>query len=86
MRAHLRVTWVVHPDPEAVESAVIRELTPPLNQRDDEEHPLYETIRAARAARWASAGRDRSPLTDPAVPPPTASEPTFGPTSRRDHG
>lgn len=61
MRAHLRVTWAVHPDPKAVEAVVIAELTPPLNQRDNKAHPLYETIRAARAAYRASAGpRPRS--------------------------
>jgi hypothetical protein len=56
MRAHLRVTWAVHPDPKAVESTVIKELGSPLNQRDNKAHPLYETIRAARAAYRASAG------------------------------
>ena len=56
MRAHLRVTWAIHPDPYAVESAVIAELSPLLNQRDNKAHPLYETIRAARAAYRASAG------------------------------
>ncbi|WP_406568233.1 GIY-YIG nuclease family protein [Blastococcus carthaginiensis] len=56
MRAHLRLTWAVHPDPPAVEASVIAELTPPLNQRDNTAHPLYGTIRAARAAYRASAG------------------------------
>jgi hypothetical protein len=56
MRAHLRVTWAVHPDPQAVESAVIAELAPPLNQRDNKAHPLYSMIAAARAAFRASAG------------------------------
>ena len=56
MRAHLRVTWASHPEPKAVEAAVIAELAPPLNQRDNKAHPLYETIRVARAAYRASAG------------------------------
>ena len=56
MRAHLRVTWAVHPEPKAVEAAIIKELGSPLNQRDNKAHPLYETIRAARAAYRASAG------------------------------
>jgi hypothetical protein len=56
MRDHLRVTWAEHPDPEAVESAVIKELGSPLNQRDNKAHPLYKTIKAAQAAYRASAG------------------------------
>jgi hypothetical protein len=56
MREHLRVTWAPHPEPQAVERAVINELGSPLNQRDNKAHPLYETIRAARAAFRASAG------------------------------
>ncbi|TFV89601.1 GIY-YIG nuclease family protein [Blastococcus sp. CT_GayMR16] len=56
MREHLRVTWAPHPEPQTVESAVIKALGPPLNQRDNKAHPLYETISAARAAYRASAG------------------------------
>jgi hypothetical protein len=59
MRANLRVTWAVHPEPQAVEAAVIAELTPPLNQRDNKGHALYQTIKAARAAYRASAGPRR---------------------------
>jgi hypothetical protein len=55
MREHLRVTWAQHPNPDGVEAAVIAELGPPLNQRDNASHPLYETIKAARAAYRASA-------------------------------
>jgi hypothetical protein len=55
MRKHLRVTWAEHPEPEAVEGGVINELGPPLNQRDNKAHPLYETIRTARAVYRASA-------------------------------
>ena len=53
---HLRVTWAQHPDPQAVESAVIRELGPPLNQEHNRAHPLHPMIAAARAAYRASAG------------------------------
>lgn len=56
MRAHLRVTWATHPEPQAVEASVIAELAPPLNQRDNKAHPLYEPIKAARAAYRSSAG------------------------------
>ncbi|MGY2074995.1 GIY-YIG nuclease family protein [Blastococcus sp. SYSU DS0828] len=56
MRTHLQVTWAVHPEPKAVEAAVIAESAPPLNQRDNKAHPSYEMIRAARAAYRASAG------------------------------
>ena len=56
MRQHLRVTWAAHPNPEAVKTTVIQELGSPLNQRDNQSHPLYETVKAARAAYRASAG------------------------------
>lgn len=56
MREHLRVTWAEHPEPATVEAAVINELGPPLNQRDNRAHPLYETIASARAAYRVSAG------------------------------
>lgn len=56
IRDHLRVTWAVHPDPKSVERDVIRELGSPLNQEHNNAHPLYETIKAARATYRASAG------------------------------
>jgi len=56
MREHLRVSWAQHPEPHAVEAAVIAELAPPLNQEHNTSHPLYATIAAARAAYRASAG------------------------------
>jgi hypothetical protein len=56
MREHLRVTWAAHPDPHAVEGMVINGLGSPLNQRDNTSHPLYATIRAARAVYRTSAG------------------------------
>jgi hypothetical protein len=56
MRQHLRVTWAEHPRPEDVESAVIGELGPPLNQMHNKTHPHYATIAAARAAYRTSAG------------------------------
>ena len=51
MRAHLSLTWAVHPAPWHVEAAVIARLQPPLNQADNRAHPLYEIVRDARA-RW----------------------------------
>nr|WP_127783571.1 hypothetical protein [Rhodococcus sp. X156] len=62
MREHLRVTWVQHPEPRAVEAAVIAELAPPLNQAHNSDHPLYSSIASARAAYRASAG-PRPPTT-----------------------
>ena len=56
MREHLRVAWAEHPEPATVEAAVIDQLAPPLNQRDNRAHPQYATIAAARAAYRASAG------------------------------
>lgn len=56
MREHLRVTWAQHPKPDDVESAVIKELGPPLNQMHNKAHPLHSMIAAARAAYRASAG------------------------------
>jgi hypothetical protein len=56
MREHLRVTWAQHPKPDEVESAVISELGPPLNQMHNKAHPLHAMIAGARAAYRASAG------------------------------
>jgi hypothetical protein len=56
MREHLRVTWAEHPEPAAVEAAVIAELRPPLNQEHNTSHPLHSMIAVARAAYRASAG------------------------------
>ena len=56
MRENLRVTWAELPDPETVESAVIKELGSPLNQAHNKDHPLHSMIAAARAAYRASAG------------------------------
>ncbi|SFF34906.1 GIY-YIG nuclease family protein [Blastococcus tunisiensis] len=56
MREHLCVTWAEHPKPDDVESAVIKELAPPLNQVHNKAHPLHSMIATARAAYRASAG------------------------------
>ena len=56
MREHLWVTWAEHPDPETVESAVIKGLAAPLNQAHNKAHPLHSMVVAARAAYRASAG------------------------------
>jgi hypothetical protein len=56
MRQHMRLTWAQHPDPHAVEAAVIARLGPPLNQDHNKEHPLHPKIAAARSAYRASAG------------------------------
>lgn len=56
IRDHLHVTWVEHADPDGVEPAVIRAMTPPLNIDHNQGHPDYTTVKAARAAWRASAG------------------------------
>lgn len=78
MRAHLRITWAVHPEPKAVERAVIEALGSPLNQEHNKAHPLYGAIKAARAAYRASAGPRPLPTHD--------GDPTFDPMSPGDQG
>jgi predicted GIY-YIG superfamily endonuclease len=53
---HLAVSWSEHPEPKAVEAAVIATLHPPLNVIHNRTHPLFATVTAARASYRASAG------------------------------
>jgi hypothetical protein len=50
MDENTRVTWHEHPAPWDEESALIRELDLPLNLRENERHPFYPRLRAARKA------------------------------------
>ena len=59
MKEHLALSWAVHEQPWTVESAVIAELTPPLNQSANSAHPLYRHVREARQ-RWRQAAREAS--------------------------
>jgi len=56
MRDNLRVTWVEHPQPWTVETALIAELGPPLNQAGNAHHPLHGLVKAARA-RWRGSAQ-----------------------------
>lgn len=56
MGEKLRLTWAEHPEPWTVEAPVIAELEPPLNQADNQSHPLYPFVRDARK-RWREAAR-----------------------------
>lgn len=56
MGEKLRLTWAEHPEPWTVEAQVIAELEPPLNQADNQSHPLYPFVRDARK-RWREAAR-----------------------------
>ncbi|WP_131801755.1 GIY-YIG nuclease family protein [Klenkia soli] len=51
MAQTLHVSWAEHPEPWTVESAVIAELEPPLNQAENRGHPMHEFVAAARR-RW----------------------------------
>ncbi|MBP2520902.1 MULTISPECIES: GIY-YIG nuclease family protein [Rhodococcus] len=53
MRAHLQLTWCLHPTPEAVEAPVIEQWAPPLNVAHAR-GPARAVIEAARAAYSAS--------------------------------
>ncbi len=45
---HLRLTWHAVAQPWLFEAAVIAQLRPPLNLADNETHPFYKTLSAAR--------------------------------------
>jgi hypothetical protein len=51
MAQTLHVSWAEHAAPWTVESAVIAELEPPLNQAENRGHPMHEFVAAARR-RW----------------------------------
>lgn len=55
-RQHLRLSWVIVPEPWAVERSVIEALRSPLNRRGNETHVFYERMGAARD-RLRSAAR-----------------------------
>jgi hypothetical protein len=48
MKTHLWLTWVEHPEPDRVESAVIALLAPPLNHMHNRAHPNWPRVIAAR--------------------------------------
>lgn len=56
MQEHLAVAWAVHEQPWTMETQVIADLTPPLNQAANASHPLYRQVRDARA-RWRLAAQ-----------------------------
>ena len=49
-KEHLRLTWHPTPQPWILEASVISSLRPPLNLADNETHPFYEKLVAARRA------------------------------------
>jgi len=57
MGEKLQLTWTEHPEPWTVEAEVIAELEPPLNQADNQAHPLYGYVQEARK-RWREGVRD----------------------------
>lgn len=70
MGTHLAVTVAIHDGPVAVEAAVIRALSLPLNLAGNNAHPAYPLAGAARATWRSSAGPRPSPVErgkDPAV-------------------
>ncbi|WP_369140961.1 GIY-YIG nuclease family protein [Modestobacter versicolor] len=52
----LWLTWAEHPEPWTVEAAVIADLEPPLNQAENQAHPLHPRVRDARR-RWRDAAK-----------------------------
>ena len=60
MQKHLALSWAVHEEPWTVESTVIAELTPPLNQSANSSHPHYQQVRDARR-QWRQAAGDSEP-------------------------
>lgn len=57
MERELRVTWVETPSPGATETRLIRELLPPLNDRDATGSPYRAPMRALRAVFASSSHR-----------------------------
>ncbi|MCZ2804830.1 hypothetical protein O2W18_06955 [Modestobacter sp. VKM Ac-2983] len=56
MAERLQLTWAEHPEPWTVETRVIAELEPPLNQSDNAAHPLHSFVRQARQ-KWREEAR-----------------------------
>lgn len=53
IKAHLSLTWAVHPMPKAVEADVIARMKPPCNLDHNSSHPNYASLFAARTT-WRS--------------------------------
>jgi hypothetical protein len=56
MHQHLALTWIEHPEPKSLESALIARLRPPLNVDGAAPDRRRDAIKQARAAFYASAG------------------------------
>ncbi|CAB4933327.1 MAG: GIY-YIG nuclease family protein [Actinobacteria bacterium] len=56
MAQTLHVSWAEHAEPWTVESDVIAELGPPLNQSENKSHPLHGFVADARR-RWREAAK-----------------------------
>lgn len=52
---HLRVSWVVHAEPWAIEGAVIKQFAPPLNLDGNVRHSFHSTLTELRARFQAAA-------------------------------
>jgi len=48
MRDNAFVTWIVHPEPWKLEEYAIKNLSLPLNLRDNEKHPFHRTLTSVR--------------------------------------
>ena len=59
MAGHLRVTWIEHPRPGEVESAVVGNLCPPLNDVYAIGSPYRVAMRSLRSGVWAQAVANR---------------------------
>jgi hypothetical protein len=61
---HLRLRWVVQPEPWQLESEVIAIMRPPLNLAKNEAHPFYCCVKDARdrfrEASWRDAASVQS--------------------------
>ena len=49
------VTWIEHPAPWEIEPELIRELRPPLNLRENSDHPFCEQLSRIRREAKARA-------------------------------
>jgi predicted GIY-YIG superfamily endonuclease len=64
MRHHLRVAWSPCDDPKGAEQHLILDLSPPLNTRDNGEHPFAAILGPARR-RLREAAREHGPCPSP---------------------
>jgi hypothetical protein len=61
MEEHARVSWMEHPGPHEMESALLQRLDLPLNVRDNERNPHYKMLSRLRAeARRVVKDREES--------------------------